>query len=81
MTMSAIKRYAVCVANDGYPVSLEIRKIYEVIPDAEAERLGQLRVIDESGSDYLFPREYFRPVELSEDALRALERNNSTSAT
>lgn len=81
MTMSAIRRYAVCVANDGYPVSLEIRKIYEVIPDAEAERLGQLRVIDESGSDYLFPREYFRPVELSEDALRALEKSNSTSAT
>ena len=81
MTMSAIKRYAVCVANDGYPVSLEIRKIYEVIPDAEAERLGQLRVIDESGSDYLFPREYFRAVELSEDALRALEKSNSTSAT
>ena len=81
MTMSVIKRYAVCVANDGYPVSLEIRKIYEVIPDVQAERLGQLRVIDESGSDYLFPREYFRPVELSEDALRALEKSNSTSAT
>jgi hypothetical protein len=53
-------RYAVCVEVGEYPASLEHRKIYEVWPDADAEAHGQLRVVDESGEDYLFPAEYFR---------------------
>jgi hypothetical protein len=53
-------RYAVCVEVGEYPVSLEHRKIYDVWPDADAEAHGQLRVVDESGEDYLFPAEYFR---------------------
>jgi len=49
----AAKRFVICVDNSGYEVSLERRKIYRSIPDAKAESLGQVRVIDESGEDYL----------------------------
>lgn len=48
-------RFAVCVDNDGYPVSLKLHKIYRVLPDEDAEADGDLRVVDESGEDYLFP--------------------------
>lgn len=58
------RRFAVCVENRDYPVSLHQWKIYRVLPDADAERHGQIRVIDESDEDYLFPRTYFRFVEL-----------------
>lgn len=53
-------RFAVCVNAGEYPASLEQRKIYEVWPDSEAESEGLLRVVDESGEDYLFPADYFR---------------------
>jgi hypothetical protein len=49
----AAERFVICVDNSGYEVSLERRKIYLSIPDAKAESLGQVRVIDESGEDYL----------------------------
>ena len=52
----AAKRLVICVDNSGYEVSLEGRKIYVSIPDVKAERLDQVRVIDESGSDHLYPR-------------------------
>ena len=52
-------RLAVCIDNTGYPVSLEPRKLYQVLPDSEAKAHGQLRVIDESGEDYLFPASLF----------------------
>lgn len=57
-------RFAICVDNSEYPVSLELHKIYRVLPDDEAERDGDVRVIDESGEDYLFPAKYFAPIEL-----------------
>ncbi len=53
-----------CLRNDGYEVSLERRKIYSSMPDADAAKHGQVRVIDESGEDYLYPAEYFVTVEL-----------------
>jgi hypothetical protein len=53
------KRFAVCVRNDGYKASLELRKIYEVLADAFGEKHNFVRVIDESGEDYLYPSEYF----------------------
>ncbi|HEX2641650.1 MAG TPA: hypothetical protein VHU81_01565 [Thermoanaerobaculia bacterium] len=65
--------FVVCVHNESVPASLEIRKIYQVVPDVGATDGGYLRVLDESGEDYLYPREYFAPIELSEslkDALR-----------
>jgi len=54
----------VCVDNDGYPASLELRKIYIALHDAAAHRHGMLRVIDESGEDYLYPKFLFMPVDL-----------------
>jgi len=59
-----VQQFAVCVRNDDYPASLELRKIYELLPDSKAERVGQLRVRDESGEDYLYPSEYFLPIKL-----------------
>ncbi len=52
-------RFAVCVSNADYPVSLELHKIYRVLPDEDAEADGDMRVIDESGEDYLYPEIYF----------------------
>ena len=49
-----VKQYVLCISNAGYPASLELRKIYELIPNPEGERFGMLRVVDESGEDYLF---------------------------
>lgn len=52
-------RYVVCVRNTGYGASLELCKIYRMIPDATAAAQGLVRVIDESGEDYLYPAAYF----------------------
>ncbi len=62
---------AVCVKNEGYAVSLEPRKIYSVVPD-EAARMGFARIIDESGEDYLYPADFFVPVELPPKTREAL---------
>jgi hypothetical protein len=52
-------RFVLCVRNEGYPASLELRKVYRVLADERASERRQLRVIDESGEDYLYPEEYF----------------------
>ncbi len=65
------KFYVICINNQEYPVSLESRKIYEVITDEEAISKGLLRVIDESGEDYLYPQNIFEPVRDSEEMLFA----------
>ena len=56
---SVRKRFVVCVRNDGYKASLELRKLYEVLDDAFGEKHKLVRVIDESGEDYLYPSDYF----------------------
>jgi hypothetical protein len=61
----------VCIRNDGYAVSLELRKLYEALPDEQATALGQIRVIDESGEDYLYPAEYFAEIELPREVREA----------
>ena len=66
------KGLVICVKNDGYDVSLERRKIYVSISDSAAEKFGQLRVVDESGEEYLYPRELFVPVELPQAIRRAV---------
>lgn len=66
------KQLAVCLKNKGYDASLERRKIYQVLPDARAARHGLIRVIDESGEDYLYPREFFAPIELPQPIRRAV---------
>lgn len=58
------RHYIICVENRGYEASLEIMKVYEVLSDRAAEKHHQVRVIDESGEDYLYPASYFAPVRL-----------------
>jgi hypothetical protein len=58
------RQFVVCVRNEGYEASLERNKIYTVLPDSEAERDGDLRVIDESGEDYLFSADRFVAIEV-----------------
>jgi hypothetical protein len=64
--------FVICIDNDEYPASLERRKLYEVVHDAEAESLGQLRVKDESGEDYLYPKELFVSVDLPTSTEKAV---------
>ena len=64
------KELVICVKNEGYSVSLERRKLYVALPDAKAAEYGQLRVIDESGQDYLYPREFFVAIELPQTLRR-----------
>jgi hypothetical protein len=52
-------RLVLCVRDEGYPAGLELRKVYRVLADEQASKLHLLRVIDESGEDYLYPEEYF----------------------
>ena len=68
----AARRLVICIENAGYEVSLERRKIYVRIPDARAEKLGQIRVIDESGEDYLYPKDSFVTAQLSQPVRRAV---------
>jgi len=67
-------RFVVCVKNKDYAASLELRKLYQVVSDEEAARLHQIRVIDESGEDYLYPEEYFVAVQLPQSAEKAVRR-------
>ncbi len=53
------RRFVVCVKNKDYAASLELRKLYQMVSDEAAANLHQIRVIDESGEDYLYPEEYF----------------------
>ena len=57
-------KLVICVSNTGYQASLERRKLYSVIADAEAKKHKLVRVVDESGEDYLYPESYFLPVTL-----------------
>lgn len=66
--------YAVCINNDGYKASLEVGKLYQLIADEAAEGDGMIRVIDESGEDYLFEAERFYPVELPPALAKELRR-------
>ena len=65
-------KLVLCLRNDGYEVSLERRKIYSTLRDADARKHGQVRVIDESGEDYLYPAAFFAPIELPEALRRAV---------
>jgi hypothetical protein len=67
-------QFAICIANKGYLASLELRKIYSIVPDKTASRLRQIRVIDESGEDYLYPENCFVPVQLPQAVERAVRR-------
>jgi hypothetical protein len=65
-------RLVICVNNEDYPASLEQRKIYQALPDRKAAIHGLIRVIDESGEDYLYPADWFVPVTLPRTTVKAL---------
>jgi len=67
------QHFAVCVRNRGYRASLELRKLYPVLTDAFADEHQMIRVIDESGEDYLYPAKFFVRVELPNTVERTLE--------
>jgi hypothetical protein len=66
------KGFAVCLRNDGFVASLEVRKLYPFIDDPEAETKKLIRVVHESGEDYLYPARLFRKLALPSDIQRAL---------
>jgi hypothetical protein len=65
-------QFGVCTDNSGYPASLEVGKLYPVIPDAEAAKHGYIRVIDESGEDYGYSAERFFLLEIPEALAKVL---------
>ena len=69
---TSAKKFVVCMKNKSDEVSLELRKIYQVLPDADASKHRQVRVIDESGDDYLYPANYFAPIELPDPVRKAV---------
>jgi len=72
MAKTPTKQLVICVANDGYAASLEKRKIYVALRDTAAEKHGMLRIIDESGEDYLYPKALFRPIALPQAVKKAV---------
>lgn len=68
------REFVVCVRNTDYPASLELRKIYEILPGPEAAARGLIRVIDESGEDYLYPKTFFVRLDLSQPVETAIRR-------
>ena len=69
-----LPEFVVCVNNSDYPASLELHKIYRAIVDKEASEEGDIRIIDESGEDYLYPSSYFAPIKVPETVEESLLR-------
>ena len=69
---NSTSRFAICVRNAGVPASLELRKVYRVIADAPAASQGLVRVVDESGEDYLYPESSFVDANLPKEILAAV---------
>ena len=70
--MSAQHQFAICVQNEGYPVSLELWKIYRMLPDRRAAKDQLVRIIDDSGEDYLYDQSWFVPIKLPQAAKEAM---------
>lgn len=66
------KRFVICINNKGNEASLDRWKVYQCIPDEEAERHNEIRVIDEEGEDYLYPADCFSPVQLESSVAKIL---------
>lgn len=65
--------YVICIDNSEYPASLELHKLYRVLADEDAFQDGDLRIVDESGEDYLYPAEYFLAINLPQETKQQLE--------
>jgi hypothetical protein len=68
----SVDSYVLCIDNGGYPESLEVRKVYAVLPDERAAVNDYIRVIDETGEDYLYPAKYFVPIQLPPEIAKIL---------
>lgn len=68
---TVVPRYVVCIRNEGAD-DLEVRKLYRVVDDEAASKRGYLRVVDESGEDYVYPSDFFAQVDVPEDVARGL---------
>lgn len=75
------KTYVVCLSNKGYPAALEPRKLYLSLADEDAERHGLLRVVDESGEDYLYERTRFSAIKLPRAVEQALSESDPASSS
>ena len=73
-------RFAICINNSEYPASLELFKIYQVLPNEDAAQDGDLRIIDESGEDYLYPAAYFVLIELPQEVEQAILQTSKLAA-
>ena len=71
MPIPSRPQFAVCIRNDGYAGSLEVRKVYRLIADPTAQETNQIRVVDESGEDYLYPATFFVPITLPDAVAEA----------
>ena len=67
-------KFVICIDNSEYPASLEKRKIYEVLPDSDAAKIEHIRVVDESGEDYLYPASCFIDANLSKETRDAVAK-------
>jgi hypothetical protein len=72
MARSPARHLVICIDNDDYPAALERRKIYIALRDAAAEKRGLIRIVDESGDDYLYPKTMFRAIALPQSVKRAV---------
>ena len=70
--MKIENRFAICVQNEGYPASLELWKVYRVVPDKKAAEHQLVRIVDESGEDYLYDQSWFVPIRLPQAAKEAM---------
>jgi hypothetical protein len=68
-------RFAICIDNAEYPASLELHKLYRVIADEDAKKDGDLRIIDESGEDYIYPNDYFLLVDIPRGTAQSLNKS------
>lgn len=75
--MATHARYGLCVDNRGYPAALEVRKVYRLVDDPSADARGLVRVVDESGEDYLYPQRFFVPIEVPREAARAFSKKSA----
>ncbi len=80
-TPDSIDSYVLCIDNGGYPESLEVRKVYAVLPDERAVENDYIRVIDETGEDYLYPSKYFVPIQLPPEVAKILPAGNALRNT
>lgn len=72
---SAQPQFAICVNNTGYPDDLKVRTVYQVLPDESAARSNYIRIVDETGEDYLYPAKCFVVVDIPAEAAEALMLN------